>query len=120
MAYGLVQGRSPRSRSRAGVQTVPGSLPFNLFCFLGSLSVPARLVVLATRAGFSFFSATARTRSGLTFFAEDAATRALLYANADVSKATQNREVIKFITLRARHPASPHSYLPCPPAPGPP
>jgi hypothetical protein len=32
----------------------------------------------------------------LTFFAEDAATHTLLYANADLSKATQNREVIAF------------------------
>jgi len=37
-----------------------------------------------------------RTRSVLTFFAEDAGTRALVYANADVSKASQNREVIAF------------------------
>ena len=37
-----------------------------------------------------------RTRSVLTFFAEDAATRTLLYANADLSKASQNREVIAF------------------------
>jgi hypothetical protein len=37
-----------------------------------------------------------RTRSVLTFFAEDAGTHTLLYANADVSKATQNREVIAF------------------------
>jgi hypothetical protein len=37
-----------------------------------------------------------RTRSVLTFFAEDAATHTLLYANADVSKASQNREVIGF------------------------
>ena len=37
-----------------------------------------------------------RTRSVLTFFAEDAATHTLLYANADVSKASQNREVIAF------------------------
>ena len=37
-----------------------------------------------------------RTRSVLTFFAEDAATHTLLYANADLSKATQNREVIAF------------------------
>jgi Transposase DDE domain group 1 len=37
-----------------------------------------------------------RTRSVLTFFAEDASTHALLYANADVSKASQNREVIAF------------------------
>ena len=37
-----------------------------------------------------------RTRSVLTFFAEDAATHTLLYANADLSKASQNREVIAF------------------------
>ena len=37
-----------------------------------------------------------RTRSVLTFFAEDAGTRALLYANAGLSKASQNREVIAF------------------------
>jgi hypothetical protein len=37
-----------------------------------------------------------RTSSVLTFFAEDAGTHTLLYANADVSKASQNREVIAF------------------------
>ena len=37
-----------------------------------------------------------RTRSVLTFFAEDAATRTLVYANADLAKASQNREVIAF------------------------
>ena len=37
-----------------------------------------------------------RTRSVLTFFTEDAGTHALVYANADVSKASQNREVIAF------------------------
>jgi hypothetical protein len=37
-----------------------------------------------------------RTRSVLTFFAEDAGTHTLLYANADVSKASQNSEVIAF------------------------
>jgi hypothetical protein len=37
-----------------------------------------------------------RTHSMLTFFAEDAGTRTLLYANADLSKASQNREVIAF------------------------
>ena len=37
-----------------------------------------------------------RTRSVLTFFAEDAVTRTLVYANADLSKASQNREVIAF------------------------
>jgi len=37
-----------------------------------------------------------RTRPVLTFFAEDAGTRTLLYASADLSKASQNREVIAF------------------------
>jgi hypothetical protein len=37
-----------------------------------------------------------RTRSVLTFFAEDATAHTLLYANADFSKASQNREVIAF------------------------
>ena len=37
-----------------------------------------------------------RTRSVLTFFAEDADTHTLLYANADLSKATQNNEVLAF------------------------
>jgi hypothetical protein len=37
-----------------------------------------------------------RTRSVLTFFAEDAGTHTLLYANADLSKASQNRDVIAF------------------------
>jgi hypothetical protein len=37
-----------------------------------------------------------RTRSVLTFFAEDAGTHTLLYANADLSKASQSREVIAF------------------------
>jgi len=37
-----------------------------------------------------------RTRSVLTFFAEDADTHTLLFANADLSKATQNNEVIAF------------------------
>ena len=37
-----------------------------------------------------------RTRSVLTFLAEDAATRTLVYANADLAKASQNREVIAF------------------------
>ncbi len=37
-----------------------------------------------------------RTRSVLTFFAEDAGTHTLVYANADLSKASQNREVITF------------------------
>jgi len=37
-----------------------------------------------------------RTRSVLTFFAQDAGTHNLIYANADVSKATQAREVLAF------------------------
>jgi transposase-like protein len=37
-----------------------------------------------------------RARSVLTFFAQDTGTRNLVYANADISKATQNREPIAF------------------------
>jgi hypothetical protein len=37
-----------------------------------------------------------RTRSVLTFFAEDATTHTLLYANADLAKASQNQEVVAF------------------------
>lgn len=37
-----------------------------------------------------------RTRSVLTFFAEDAASHTLLYANADLSKAEQNNEILAF------------------------
>jgi hypothetical protein len=37
-----------------------------------------------------------RTRSVFSFFAQDAATHTLVYANADVSKATQGREVLAF------------------------
>jgi transposase len=37
-----------------------------------------------------------RTRSVLTFFAEDADSHTLLYANADLSKASQNNEVLTF------------------------
>jgi hypothetical protein len=37
-----------------------------------------------------------RTRSVLTFFAQDAETHNLVYANADVSKASQAREVLAF------------------------
>ena len=37
-----------------------------------------------------------RARSVLTFFAQDSGTHNLVYANADVSKAGQNREVIAF------------------------
>jgi hypothetical protein len=37
-----------------------------------------------------------RTRSVLTFFAEDSDSHTLLYANADLSKANQNNEVLAF------------------------
>jgi len=37
-----------------------------------------------------------RTRSVLTFFAEDATTHTLLYANADLSKASQSNEILAF------------------------
>ena len=37
-----------------------------------------------------------RARSVLTFFAQDSGTHNLVYANADISKTTQNREVIAF------------------------
>jgi transposase len=37
-----------------------------------------------------------RSRSVLTFFAQDSGTHNLVYANADLSKASQNREVIAF------------------------
>jgi transposase-like protein len=37
-----------------------------------------------------------RARSVLTFFAQDSGTRNLVYASADISKATQNREAIAF------------------------
>jgi hypothetical protein len=37
-----------------------------------------------------------RSRSVLTFFAQDSGTRNLVYASADISKATQAREVIAF------------------------
>ena len=37
-----------------------------------------------------------RTRSVLTFFAEDADSHALLYANADLAKARQSKEVLAF------------------------
>jgi hypothetical protein len=50
-----------------------------------------------------------RTRSVLTFFAEDADSHALLYANADLAKATQNNEVLDFAehwkTVTGAHPA---------------
>ena len=37
-----------------------------------------------------------RARSVLTFFAQDTGTHNLVYANADISKATQNREAVAF------------------------
>ena len=37
-----------------------------------------------------------RSRSVLTFFAQDTGTHNLVYANADLTKASQNREVIAF------------------------
>jgi transposase-like protein len=37
-----------------------------------------------------------RTRAVLSFFAQDASTHNLVYANADLSKATQSREVLAF------------------------
>ena len=37
-----------------------------------------------------------RTRSVLTFFAQDTGTHNLVYASADLSKASQNREAIAF------------------------
>ena len=37
-----------------------------------------------------------RARSVLTFFAQDTGTHNLVYANADISKATQAREAIAF------------------------
>ena len=37
-----------------------------------------------------------RARSVLTFFAQDTGTHNLVYANADLTKATQNREAIAF------------------------
>jgi DNA-binding CsgD family transcriptional regulator len=44
-----------------------------------------------------------RTRSVLTFFAQDADTHNLIYANADLTKAAQNREVLAFSTSLMRH-----------------
>jgi len=50
-----------------------------------------------------------RTRSVLTFFAQDASTDTLVYANADLTKATQAHEVLVFAdhwrTLTGRWPA---------------
>jgi hypothetical protein len=41
-----------------------------------------------------------RSRSVLTFFAQDTGTHNLVYANADLTKASQNREVIAFCDHR--------------------
>jgi hypothetical protein len=50
-----------------------------------------------------------RTRSVLTFFVEDTGTHTLLYANTDLSRASQNREVIAFAdhwkAVTGHHPA---------------
>ena len=46
-----------------------------------------------------------RARSVLTFFAQDTGTHNLVYANADISKATQNREAIAFCDHWKRCPA---------------
>jgi hypothetical protein len=43
-----------------------------------------------------------RTRSVLTFFAEDAGTHTLLYANADLGKASQNRRSSRSPTTGTR------------------
>ncbi|MGH7416785.1 MAG: hypothetical protein ACREKB_03295, partial [Candidatus Rokuibacteriota bacterium] len=43
-----------------------------------------------------------RTRSVLTFFAQDHASTEMVYANADVTKAEQNREVIAFADYWSR------------------
>jgi transposase len=53
-----------------------------------------------------------RARSVLTFFAQDSGTHNLVYANADVSKATQNREAIAFCDhWKAASGADPHMLV---------
>jgi transposase len=53
-----------------------------------------------------------RTRSVLTFFAQDTGTHNLVYANADVTRATQNREVIAFCDhWKAVSGADPHMLI---------
>jgi len=53
-----------------------------------------------------------RARSVLTFFAQDSGTHNLLYANAEVSKATQAREVIAFCDhWKAVSGADPHMLI---------
>ena len=53
-----------------------------------------------------------RARSVLTFFAQDSGTHNLVYANADVSKASQAREVIAFCDhWKAASGADPHMLI---------
>jgi hypothetical protein len=53
-----------------------------------------------------------RTRSVLTFFAQDSDTHNLVYANADLSKATQAREVLAFCDhWKAASGADPHLLI---------
>jgi hypothetical protein len=53
-----------------------------------------------------------RARSVLSFFAQDSGTHNLVYANADISKATQNREAIAFCDYwRNASGADPHMLV---------
>jgi transposase len=53
-----------------------------------------------------------RARSVLTFFAQDSGTHNLVYANADISKATQAREVLAFCDhWKAASGADPHLLI---------
>jgi len=52
-----------------------------------------------------------RTRSVLTFFAEDGEEHALVYANADLAKAEQAREVIRFCEFFERSQGEPPRLL---------
>ena len=52
-----------------------------------------------------------RTRSVLTFFAEDGEEHALVYANADLAKAEQAREVIRFCEFFERSQGEPPCLL---------
>jgi transposase len=53
-----------------------------------------------------------RARSVLTFFAQDSGTHNLIYANADISKTTQNREAIAFCDhWKAASGADPHMLV---------
>lgn len=58
-----------------------------------------------------------RTRSVLTFFAEDADSHTLLYANADLAKATQNNEVLCFAGHSPNSPTAATGSSHCQPAP---